>query len=128
MNLQQWIALGAGLVKATLDFLRIMAWPVLLGFGVWYFRDEIKKSIGRITRVGPTGAEFAPLPQQPPADTQALPSGGAAELIAQIKRENPSDIIEPLVQRVKQDARALTQNAEGQIEALAYALQLAMFN
>ena len=59
MNLQQWIAIIAGIVKATLDFLRIVAWPLFLGFVVWYFRDEIKKSFGRVTRVGPTGAEFA---------------------------------------------------------------------
>jgi hypothetical protein len=40
-------------------------WPIFLAVVIWYFREEIKKSFGRITRVGLAGAEFAPLSQQP---------------------------------------------------------------
>jgi hypothetical protein len=53
-------------VKAFLEFLRIAAWPALIAWLVWYFRDEVKRVITRITKLGLTGAEFAPPAEQVP--------------------------------------------------------------
>ena len=60
-------------VKALIEVLKIVAWPAIVAWIVWYLRDEVKRAAARVTKIGLTGAEFAPPPDQissPP------PSGG----------------------------------------------------
>jgi hypothetical protein len=59
-------------IKAVVDILKIVAWPGVVVWLVWYLRDEVKRAFARVTEVGLTGAKFAP----PSEQTPALPTGG----------------------------------------------------
>jgi hypothetical protein len=52
------------IVKSILEFLKIAAWPLLIVWLAWYFRDEVKRATTRITELGLTGAKFAPPTEQ----------------------------------------------------------------
>lgn len=53
-------------VKAFIEVLKIVAWPAIVGWIIWYLRDEIKRAGSRIIELGPAGARFAPPPEQVP--------------------------------------------------------------
>src|SRR5262249_5898218 len=141
----QWdLVLGAGemsldeKVKAFLEFLRIAAWPALIAWLVWYFRDEVKRVITRITKLGLTGAEFAPpaeqVPTPPPKGVSAAapsaqsPSGGIApaspqlgsvqQFIDRIKTGISADQLDPSVQAIRKDLTTLSADQAAQVEAL----------
>jgi hypothetical protein len=129
-------------VKAFLEFLRIAAWPALIAWLVWYFRDEVKRVITRITKLGLTGAEFAPpaeqVPTPPPKGVSAAapsaqsPSGGIApaspqlgsvqQFIDRIKTGISADQLDPSVQAIRKDLTTLSADQAAQVEALTYSV------
>jgi hypothetical protein len=61
------------IIKAFIEILKIVAWPALLLWLVWYLRDEVKRVATRITELGLTGAKFAP---PPPEQVSSRPQEG----------------------------------------------------
>jgi hypothetical protein len=51
-------------IKAFVEILKIVAWPVVVVWLFWCFRDAVNRAFTRITEIGLTGAKFAP-EQQP---------------------------------------------------------------
>jgi hypothetical protein len=46
------------LLLALVDLLKALAWPVLVGGFLWYFRQEVKTLFDRLKKLGAAGAEF----------------------------------------------------------------------
>jgi len=129
-------------VKALLEFLKIVAWPALIAWLFCYFRDEVRRVIARITKLGLTGAEFAPPPEQvstppPKGVSAAAPSaqppsrdiayaspqpGSVQQFIDRIKTGISADQLDPSVQAVRNDLTTFGANQAAQVEALTYSV------
>jgi hypothetical protein len=48
-----------------IELAKALAWPAVVGGGLWYFRDSIIANLPRVTRVGPVTLD-APPAQKPP--------------------------------------------------------------
>lgn len=122
--------------KAFTEILKVVTWPAILVWLVWYLRDAIKRAVGRITEVGLSGAKFAPPPDQIPSAPQqgvsATPSGsqpaapieGGSRLqqfIANVRAFISDEVLDPAVQSVRADLpNKLGSNQADQLEGLIY--------
>jgi hypothetical protein len=97
-----------------------ITWPLLIVGGVYYFRNEIKTALARVTAVGPLGVTLEkPPPAQLPVPTSAAT---ANELISGIKQFISPEQLDPAVQVLKNTLNSRTQNKDEQIEMLVHAL------
>jgi hypothetical protein len=137
-------ALWEGLVsaeeklKALTEVLKIVAWPAIVVWLIWYLRDEVKRAGGRLVELGLSGARFAPPPDQTPSAPQqgvpaipsgsqpvAQPSGGSRlqQFIASVRVFLSDEVLEPVVQAVRADVpNKLGNNQTDQLEGLIYAV------
>jgi len=136
-------------LKAVVEVLKIVAWPAVVVWLVWYLRDEVKRAFARMTEVGLTGAKFAPPPpeQTPslptsisaathmagsgelaanvivvhPGDQSASVSSGLQQFISEITAVVPKDQLDPGMQAVRSELTKLVgPNPTDQLEALHY--------
>jgi hypothetical protein len=127
LSLAEW-------VEALTEILKILAWPAIVVWLVWYLRDEVKRAAGRIIELGLTGAKFAvPPPEQTPAppkegvlptsgpqpETQPEGSNRVQQYIANI-RGALSDGLDWAVQGIRADLQRFSSNPAEQIETLVY--------
>lgn len=134
-------------VKAFIEFLRIMAWPAVVGLIAWYLRNEIKRIAERVTELSWTGLKIAPPPDQIPspppsrdfsiraesgafsvtgseieaAKTQhSSDASSTALFIANLKSFISEDQLEPTVQAIRRDLTNIGADLKNQFEALIY--------
>jgi hypothetical protein len=129
LSLAEW-------VEAFTEILRILAWPAIVAWLVWYLRDEVKRAAARIIELGLTGAKFAPpLPPeqvasppervlQAPGPQLPAPQEGSSRLqqyITSVRAFIPYEQVDVAVQRVRADLnQAIGSNPGDQAEALVY--------
>jgi hypothetical protein len=51
-------------MTAITNLISALAWPFVVALGIWYFRNELKTALKRITEIGLSGAKFGPPPEQ----------------------------------------------------------------
>jgi hypothetical protein len=124
-------------LKALIEILKIVAWPAIVVWLIWYLRDEVKRAATRITKLGLTGAEFAPpppeqVPSAPQTGVSAIPSGSQPvaqtaggnrlqQFIANIRAFMSGEALDPAVQAVRADLPdKLGNNQTDQLEGLIY--------
>jgi hypothetical protein len=123
-------------MAAVVDFIPL-AWPLVVGGGLWYFRNDIKVALKRLTKIGPTGANFKPLKEQHPSlpapslPTLAaeLPASKAEALttksdlqtnVQQIRSNISADQLDPLVQKIRGELADVSKS--DLLEAMPYFL------
>jgi hypothetical protein len=113
----------------VVDFIPL-AWPLVVGGGLVYFRNDIKVALKRLTKIGPTGANFEPLKEQHPS----LPALTAELAASKAEPLTTKPDLQTLIQRLRsflsddqldpsaQNVRALLAGASAsdQLEALPY--------
>jgi hypothetical protein len=121
-------------IKAFIEILKIVAWPALLLWLVWYLRDEVKRVATRITELGLTGAKFAPPPPEqvpsrpqegvfPTSSGSQLAPGGdrVQQFIAGVRGYLSDEQVEPAVQKVRAELiSTFGANPSDQVEGLLY--------
>jgi hypothetical protein len=132
LSLAEW-------VEALTEILRIIAWPAIVAWLVWYLRDEVKRAAARIIELGLTGAKFAPPspPEQvasPPGRALQLPGSHPAtpqegssrvqQYVASIRAFISDDQLDFAAQRVRADVNQVGSNPTDQVEALIYTVAL----
>lgn len=58
-----WSAIALEAAKVFVDFVRAIAWPLMIVGIAYWFREQIKELLPRIRRAGPTGIEVDPAGQ-----------------------------------------------------------------
>jgi hypothetical protein len=114
-----------------------LAWPAVVAGGLWYYRNELKTALKRITEIGVSGAKFGPPPEQQIASTpstvtaQELPSASPKSdlsapkpdlqvFIEKIKSFISADQLDPVLQKLRTELTALWTNTSDQMETLWY--------
>jgi hypothetical protein len=118
-------------MAALVDFIRALAWPLVVAGGLWYYRNEIRVALKRLTAIGPTGAKFDPSPEHqipstptlaaelPPPKADALtPQPDLQTQIQQIKSLISADQLDPFTQKLRADLSGVSPSQ--QLEALPY--------
>lgn len=101
--------------RTLFDLLKGVAWPLMLGFVVWQFRNELRERIKFLISVGPGGAGFQP----PPQPVAASPIEGLSP------PEHALRSAQALSRRIEEEARQLPE--EERIRNLSIALAVAKF-
>ena len=57
-------------LAAVFDFIKSLAWPLLVGGFAYYFREEIRGLFKRVQKIGLDGAQFETSPAQIPSPAQ----------------------------------------------------------
>jgi hypothetical protein len=121
-------------MTTIVDLIRALAWPSVAVLGVWYFRNELKTALKRITEIGLSGAKFGPPPDQqipsspsivtaqelpaPKPDVPAL-KPDVQTYIAQIKSFISADQLDPLLLKLKTELATVGTTSD-QLELLLY--------
>ena len=90
-----------------------LAWPLLVGIVIIYFRKEIKAALSRITEIGPTGFK---LDTAATAQQIATTPATANVLISNIKQAISADQLTPALNQVKKELLSQSQNKDEQID------------
>jgi hypothetical protein len=127
----------ASFMTAIVNLVSGLAWPFVVALVVWYFRNDLKTALKRVTEVGLTGAKFEPpsppeqqIPSPPSAVTsQELPAlkpnipapkPDMQAYIAQIKSFISADQLDPVLQKLKTELATVGTTTAGQFELLLY--------
>jgi hypothetical protein len=129
-------------IDRFIELLKVLAWPAVVVWLIWYLRDEVKRAAERIIELGLTGAKFAPPP--PPEQTALSPpspppppslptpkdstlpgelaaSDRTQQFIAEIKSRISEDQLIDYVQELrKQLPSRTTSDPKQQVEALLH--------
>ena len=95
-------------MQSIVALIGALAWPVLIGWALWYFRADIRALFPRIRQFGMSGVSVDPLPQQPQAVTppEAPSSQGIfSEFIA-------SEILKPATETIVQTIPSSVPNTD----------------
>jgi hypothetical protein len=122
-------------MTGIVDLISALAWPSVVGGGLWYYRNDIKTALKRVTEVGPTGAKFGLPEQQIPSSPSTVaaqelpvpkpdavaPKPDLRTFIEQIKSFISPDQLEPVLQGLRTELPAIVgTNPSDQVEALTY--------
>jgi hypothetical protein len=128
LSLAEWVG-------ALTEILKILAWPAIVVWLVWYLRDEVKRAAARIIELGPTGAKFAlPLPPaqvaspperlQVPGPQLATPQEGSTRVqqyIASVRAFISDEQLDLEVPVIRADLyQKIGSDPADQVEALIY--------
>lgn len=103
-----WMLVGRGALMTNADIIELakaLAWPVVVGGGLWYFREMIIANLPRVTRVGPVTLD----PPQP----QILPMIADSTSNEAIKRVETLVPPELLAEARKLIEASVPKNAQG---------------
>ncbi|GHE87315.1 hypothetical protein GCM10016455_03970 [Aliiroseovarius zhejiangensis] len=93
------------IVLATLSFLndlaKAVAWPFAAIAVVWLFSGELKGLLPRLTRVGPTGAEF---------EGKLQPEAFRPGEVAKLEDVDLTELHDPVAQRIEQETLDALRN------------------
>jgi hypothetical protein len=124
-------------VKAVIEVLKILAWPAVVAWVIWYLRHEVKDAAKRITALDLTGAKFAePATQKIPAapPTEALPAApstptqtstttSSQQIIDRIKAVVTPDQLDPAVQKIRSElSNSFASDPQAQNDVLTHGL------
>ena len=123
-------------MTAIVNLVSGLAWPFVVALVVWYFRNDLKTALKRVTEVGLTGAKFqppSPPEQQIPSPASAVtaqelpapksdvpaPKPGVQAYIAQVKSFISADQLDPVLQKLKTDLATVAMTSD-QLEVMLY--------
>lgn len=74
--------------RLVLDYLNALAWPVLVGLAIWWFRQEIRELIGRIRSASGFGValDLGEVTEDVQEASQALEEGRLEDADASLKK------------------------------------------
>jgi hypothetical protein len=124
------------MLAAFADLIKTLAWPVVVVWGILYWRDELKAATKRLTEIGFAGAKFASPEQQVPAPPiAALPvskegkettrgvaaTSNVAAFVARVKGLVSDDQLQPSIRSIRNELVAIAgDDLSDQVEALIY--------
>lgn len=105
-------------MSLLLDFISDMAWPIVVGGALFYFREPIRNSFPRITEVGPGGIKLGAAQA---AAGQALAAAPPALLTHKLMQIVSSDQLDPTVQSMRDNIlKEIGPDKESQNDALVH--------
>jgi hypothetical protein len=105
-------------MSSLLDFMSDMAWPIVVGGALFYFRESIRNSFPRITEVGPGGIKLGAAQA---AAGQALAAAPPALLTHKLRQIVSGDQLEPTVQNIRENiAKEVGPDKDSQNDALVH--------
>jgi len=122
-------------MATIVDLIKALAWPAVIVWAVWYFREELKVALKRITGIKFNELKFGPPEQQiasPPSKVTAqelpasepdllAPKPDVRTYIERIKSFISPDQLEPVLQNIRTELPgAVGTNQADQLEALKY--------
>jgi hypothetical protein len=90
----------------TIELAKALAWPVVVGGGLWYFRETIIANLPRVTRVGPVT-----LDPPPPQNLPVIADSTSNEAIKRVEALVPPEL---LAEARKLIEARVPRNAQGE--------------
>ena len=104
-----WMLVGRGALMTNADIIELakaLAWPVVVGGGLWYFRETIIANLPRVTRVGPVT-----LDPPPPQNLPVIADSTSNEAIKRVEALVPPEL---LAEARKLIEASVPRNAQGE--------------